>query len=162
MPTTAGTEFTDMKFGPDGKLYASTEDGRIFRYPVNTDGTLGTPQVITSLQTANGGANRLISGFAFDPASTASNLKIWVSNTFYALSGATNGQNFTGKLTVMSGPNLADRDRRRRRVTAIGGRPCERSAGLSAWHNESLFLPGRRKRVWAPRIRLGATDRRRN
>ena len=106
LPTAQGTPFTDMQIGPDGLLYASTEDGRIFRYVMNADGTLGKPQVITSLQTAEGG-NRLITGFAFDPASTVTNPIIWVSNTFYALSGATNGPNFTSKLTVMSGPNLA-------------------------------------------------------
>ena len=66
LPTSSGVPFTDMKFGPDGKLYASTEDGRIFRYPVNADGTLGTPQVIYSLQQANQG-NRLISGFGLTP-----------------------------------------------------------------------------------------------
>ena len=32
---------------------------------------------------------------------------LWVSNSFYALSGATNGVDFTGKITVLSGPNLA-------------------------------------------------------
>ena len=47
-------------------LYASTEDGRIFKWGINADGTLGTPQIITSIQTFNGG-KRLITGFAFDP-----------------------------------------------------------------------------------------------
>jgi fibronectin type 3 domain-containing protein len=106
LPTAQGTPFTDMQIGPDGLLYASTEDGRIFRYVMNADGTLGLPQVITSLQTFEGG-KRLITGFAFDPASTVTHPIIWVSNTFYALSGATNGPNFTSKLTVMSGPDLA-------------------------------------------------------
>ena len=105
LPTTTGTSFTDLVIGPDGKLYASTEDGRIFRFVINGDGTLGVPQVFTSLQTYEGGL-RLITGFAFDPSSTPSNPIIWVSNTFYALSGATNGPNFTSRLTVMSGPNL--------------------------------------------------------
>ncbi|HZL36013.1 MAG TPA: Ig-like domain-containing protein, partial [Tepidisphaeraceae bacterium] len=105
LPTTTGTKFTCVRIGPDKELYASTEDGRIFRYVIAADGTLSLPEVITSLQQANGG-NRLITGFAFDPASTASSLRIWVSDTYYALSGATNGPDFTGKLTVMSGPDL--------------------------------------------------------
>lgn len=105
LTTAQSNAFTCVRIGPDGLLYASTEDGRIFRWTISGDGTLGTPQIITSLQQANGG-NRLISGFTFDPSSTASNVILWVSNTFYALSGATNGVDFTGKLTVMSGPNL--------------------------------------------------------
>jgi fibronectin type 3 domain-containing protein len=107
LPTTAGVPFTDMQIGPDSKLYASTEDGRIFRFVINSDGTLGTPQIFTTLQTYEGG-NRLITGFAFDPNSTATNPILWVSNTYYALSGATNGPNFTSKLTVMSGANLTN------------------------------------------------------
>ncbi|HET6248081.1 MAG TPA: Ig-like domain-containing protein, partial [Tepidisphaeraceae bacterium] len=107
LPTTAGYATTDVQMGPDGDLWASTETGQILRFPINADGTLGTPQVIISLQTAYGG-NRLISGFAFDPSFIAnpSAPKIWVSNTYYALSGATNAPNFTSSLTVMSGPNL--------------------------------------------------------
>jgi fibronectin type 3 domain-containing protein len=107
LPTTQGFAVTDVQIGPDGDLWASTETGQILRYGINSDGTLGTPQVITSLQTANGG-NQLITGFAFDPSFVADPTKpmIWVSDTFYALSGATNAPNFTSKLTVMSGPNL--------------------------------------------------------
>jgi hypothetical protein len=102
LPTSAGVIFTDVKVGPDHQVYASSRDGRIFRFPINPDGTLGTPQIITSLQQANGGP-RLISGFAFDPASTASNVILWVSNGYY---GFNNVPNFTGKLTRMSGPDL--------------------------------------------------------
>ncbi|MDB5911149.1 MAG: domain containing protein [Massilia sp.] len=107
LPSATGAAFTDVKIGPDGKLYASTEDGRIFRWVINADGTLQTPQIIASLQTANGGP-RLITGFAFDPSFTAANPApiLWVSNSFFALSGATNGVDFTGKITVLSGANL--------------------------------------------------------
>jgi glucose/arabinose dehydrogenase len=101
LANTAGNKFTDLKIGPDGKLYASTEDGRIFRYGINADGTLGTPLILNQLQAANGG-NRLITGFAFDPASTAANPILWISNSFYALSGATDGVDFTGKISVLS------------------------------------------------------------
>lgn len=107
LATAEGAGFTGLVIGPDHKLYASTEDGRIFRWAMNADGTLGLPQVITSLQQANGG-NRLITGFAFDPRSTASNPIIWVANSFYALTGATNGVDFTGKITVMSGIDLTN------------------------------------------------------
>ncbi|HWE01725.1 MAG TPA: fibronectin type III domain-containing protein [Tepidisphaeraceae bacterium] len=107
LPATTGFAMTDVQMGPDGDLWASTEVGQILRFPINSDGTLGTPQVISTLQTAYGG-NRLISGFAFDPSFIANpaSPKIWVSNTYYALSGATNAPNFTSSLTVMSGTNL--------------------------------------------------------
>ncbi len=107
LPTATGAAFTNVKMGPDGKLYASTEDGRIFAFPMNADDTLGKPTIISSLQQFNGG-KRLITGFAFDPASTAGNVILWVSNSFYALSGATTGVDLTGKITVMSGPALAN------------------------------------------------------
>jgi fibronectin type 3 domain-containing protein len=103
LTNTAGQVFTCLKIGPDGLLYASNQDGRIFRYPIKADGTLGTAQIITSLQTYEGGP-RLTTGFAFDPASTAANPILWVSNGFY---GQTNAPDWDGKITKMSGSNLA-------------------------------------------------------
>ena len=102
LPVTAGVAYSDVKVGPDHRVYASSEDGRIFRFPVNADGTLGDADVITSLQDANGGA-RLVSGFAFDPASTAANVVLWVSNGYYGFDDA---PDWTGKITRMSGPDL--------------------------------------------------------
>ncbi len=95
-------QYTCVTKGPDGKLYASTLDGIIYRFTINADGTLSAPQAITSIQTANGG-NRFINGIEFDPASTANNLILWTTNTYYALS---NGPDWTGKITRLSGPNL--------------------------------------------------------
>ncbi|HEV2689740.1 MAG TPA: Ig-like domain-containing protein, partial [Bryobacteraceae bacterium] len=103
LSNTSGQVFTCLKIGPDGLLYASNQDGRIFRYPIDADGTLGTPQIITSLQTYEGG-QRLTTGFAFDPASTAANPILWVSNGFF---GQTNAPDWDGKITKMSGANLA-------------------------------------------------------
>ncbi len=102
LPTAAGAPFTCVKIGPDHKLYASSEDGRIFRWTINDDGTLGTPQIITSLVQSAGGA-RLVTGFAFDPSATAANPIIWVSNSYFAFQ---NVPDWTGKITVMSGADL--------------------------------------------------------
>jgi hypothetical protein len=98
----AGVSFTSLAFGPDGKLYAGTLDGYIYRFSVNADGTLAAPQIISSLRTANGGARMLI-GIAFDPASTAGNPIVWVSHGVYAFNDA---PDWTGKLTRMSGSDL--------------------------------------------------------
>lgn len=94
--------WTTVRVGPDHQLWAGAEDGRIFRFPINADGSLGSPQVFTSLQTANGG-QRLLTGFAFDPASTADNPILWVSNGWY---GFSNAPDFSSKITRMSGPSL--------------------------------------------------------
>ena len=102
LPSATGAQFTDVKVGPDHRLYASTEDGRIFRWSINADGTLGSPEIITSLRTAEAG-QRLITGFDFDPRSPASSPTLWVSNGWY---GVLNAPDWTGKITVMSGPDL--------------------------------------------------------
>lgn len=108
-PTAARERHSSLAFGPDRLLYATTIDGRIKRYPVGADGTLGTPQTITSLQQAEGGP-RLTVGLAFDPASTADNLVVFVTHTeLDSFDGKVdNGVDapWAGKLTRLSGPNL--------------------------------------------------------
>ena len=113
LSNTAGEQYTSLKIGPDGKLYAGTLDGRIFRFPINANGTLGAAQVITSLQ-ANHGGKRMLTGFTFDPASTASNLILWVSHSQYKLGTDPNGtdpelrygDDWTGMISRLSGANL--------------------------------------------------------
>ena len=80
LPTAQGQMFTSVAVGPDSKLYAATYDGLIYRFPITADGTTGTPQIINSIQTANGGPRSII-GLAFDPASTASAPILWVSHS---------------------------------------------------------------------------------
>lgn len=101
--TAQGQMFTSVTMGPDDKLYAATYEGKIYRFPVAADGTTGTPQIISSLQTANGGSPRTLLGMAFDPAATASNPILWVSHNQYAFDNATD---WTGKVSRMSGADL--------------------------------------------------------
>ena len=102
LPTATGKAFTSLTFGPDAKLYAATLDGYIYRFTVNADGTTGAPQVISSLRDANSGARMLV-GLAFDPSSTASNLVLWATHSFYAFNAA---PDWSGKLTRLSGADL--------------------------------------------------------
>ena len=99
-----GTGFTCVRCGPDGRLWAAADDGRIFRFPIDEDGSLGKPEIITSLQRYNGGP-RVVIGFAFDRASTPRNPIIWVSNSAYTFN---NAPDFVGKITRMAGPELED------------------------------------------------------
>lgn len=96
--------YTAVEMGPDNKLYASTLTGKILRFAVNGDGTLGTPQIITSLQRAEGGPRTII-GLKFDPASTASNLILWISNNYF-YDFTKNAPDWSGKITRLSGPDL--------------------------------------------------------
>ncbi|MCM3873211.1 MAG: PA14 domain-containing protein [Pyrinomonadaceae bacterium] len=94
--------YTSVLLGPDGKLYAGTVNGEILRFAINADGTLGAPQSITSLQTANGGS-RLLIGLKFDPSSTAGDLILWASHSAFTFS---NGPDWAGKITRLSGADL--------------------------------------------------------
>jgi glucose/arabinose dehydrogenase/cytochrome c5 len=103
LPTASGATFTCVRIGPDGKLYASSIDGRLFRFNVNGDGTLATPEIFLSLQKANHGP-RLLTGFSFDPASTADNLILWASSGHFAFADV---PDWTGKITRISGADLS-------------------------------------------------------
>ena len=100
--------FTALTIGPDGRLYAGTFDGRIERYAIQPDGTLGEPQTISTLIAANHGP-RLITGLAFSPQSTADRPELWVShgqlklNAQHKLEGA---EEWTGAISLLSGPDL--------------------------------------------------------
>lgn len=97
-------QHSSLTIGPDGKLYAVTIDGIIKRFTINPDGTLGTPQLIYSLQDSAGTKRpRLAVGFAFDPASSATNLIAWVTHSTFVF---TNGPDWDGKLTKLTGANL--------------------------------------------------------
>lgn len=99
-----GYSFTTLALGPDGRLYVGTVSGEILRYPINSNGTLGTPTLINTIITANGGEYRAIIGIAFDPAATSDNLLLWVSNNGpYIGPGA---PDWSGRVSLLSGPNL--------------------------------------------------------
>ncbi len=102
LSTPTGKALTCVTIGPDGMLYASVRNGEILRFPIHPDGTLGAAESLMSLRSANGG-DRLLIGLRFDPASTAENLVLWASHSFYAFSSA---PDWTGKITRLSGPQL--------------------------------------------------------
>ena len=102
LPNAPVKTYTSVLLGPDGKLYAGTVNGEILRFAINADGTLGAPQSITSLQTANGGS-RLLIGLRFDPSSTAGNLILWASHSAFTFSAR---PDWAGKITRLSGVDL--------------------------------------------------------
>src|SRR5262249_30090493 len=49
-----GNTYTCVTVGPDHKLYATTIDGLIVRFNINSDGSLGASQTITTINDNNG------------------------------------------------------------------------------------------------------------
>lgn len=107
--------YSAVTMGPDGRLYASTLDGFIYRWTVAGDGTLSGRQTITTVRdndSADGA--RIITGITFDPDATSGSLKLWVSHGQYKFgSSAGTGSgpefqadNYTGKISVLSGASL--------------------------------------------------------
>ncbi|MCY1136885.1 Ig-like domain-containing protein [Actinoplanes sp. Pm04-4] len=106
-----GAPFTSVLKGPDGWLYAGTLDGRIFRFPINAGGTLGTPTIINSVRTnasalgLPGAPARTVIGLAFDPASTAAAPILWVTDN-YEYVGPLNVPDWSGRIGRLSGSDL--------------------------------------------------------
>ncbi|TYL55001.1 choice-of-anchor D domain-containing protein [Nocardioides sp. BGMRC 2183] len=107
-----GKSYTSLTVGPDGMLYAGSITGEIYRFPIAEDGTLGTPEVITTVQdysravgdTYNQGFRTVI-GLTFDPASTADNLILWITDNAPFL-GQSNVPDFSGRLAKLTGDDL--------------------------------------------------------
>ncbi len=109
--TAARVRHTSLTVDPSGTfLYAATAQGDIDRYPIGTDGTLGTPTTLSPITQAEG-EPRLLVGLTFDPASTTSNPIVWVTHTALpSIDGGEIGGGVTdfwaGKLSRLSGPNF--------------------------------------------------------
>lgn len=93
---------TSLALGPDGKLYVGTLDGNIYRFNINPDGALSGLQTISTVRDNNGGS-RAILGMAFDPAATADNLILWISNNPAVL---VNAPDWSSKISRLTGANL--------------------------------------------------------
>ncbi|MDQ3395071.1 MAG: Ig-like domain-containing protein, partial [Bacteroidota bacterium] len=102
--TTDNVKHTTLEIGPDGKLYATTIDGKIRRYPIADDGTLGIPEIFSLKDLYGNSEERAIIGLVFDPAATAQNLIIYITHTAFVFEKA---PNFTSKITKLSGANLS-------------------------------------------------------
>jgi hypothetical protein len=96
--------WTSIAMGPDGKIYAGTITGHIYRFDVNAStGLLSNPLEINTVRSSNGNANRALIGMTFDPASTSGNLILWITHGGAALQAA---PNWSGKLSRLSGSTL--------------------------------------------------------
>ncbi len=91
------TRFTCIEFGPDGLLWASDVTGKLYRFPVHSDGSLGVPETITAIIDHAGGP-RLVVGFAFSPSGN----ELYATSSYPALLDA---PDFSGELLKLSGPD---------------------------------------------------------
>ncbi|WP_236037996.1 carbohydrate-binding protein [Belnapia arida] len=73
--------FTTVEFGPDGKLYVATITGEIYRWAVNSDGSIdkGSKESLILDYFSQGADRRGIIGFTFDPENPNT---IWVSDNY--------------------------------------------------------------------------------
>jgi glucose/arabinose dehydrogenase len=104
LPVTADVGYTCVAVGPDGRMWASSDDGRLFRFPIEADGTLGSPEIIDSLQRRHGGP-RLLTGFCFDPDSPPDAPAIYAAHSDFAFQ---NAREWSGTLTRLGGAGLEE------------------------------------------------------
>ncbi|MBC7783653.1 MAG: Ig-like domain-containing protein [Burkholderiales bacterium] len=101
--------FTSLAIGPDGLIYAGTFAGMIYRFEITPDGTLAPREPLMTVLQHNGGP-RLVTGVAFDPASTRENPILWSNHGQMAVTpeGKLEGaDDWTGKLSRLSGPGFS-------------------------------------------------------
>jgi glucose/arabinose dehydrogenase/N-acetylneuraminic acid mutarotase len=91
---------TSMAFGPDGRLYVTEMFGRIHAMTLNAARQVVSDQLITTL------GSRLTLGLTVDPASTPSNVILWVSHSSPSLD---NGVPNSGTVTRLSGASFTTR-----------------------------------------------------
>jgi hypothetical protein len=104
-PAAKGEGFTCLVFGPDGRLWASSHDGKLFRYDVATDGTLSNATTYTTLLTHEKGP-RLVTGFTFGPESTPDAPVIYIMHSAFGFGVPDPVADFTSEVSRITGTNL--------------------------------------------------------
>ncbi|HEX6207425.1 MAG TPA: kelch repeat-containing protein [Actinomycetota bacterium] len=91
---------TSMAWGPDGRLYVTELFGKIHAITLDTNKQVVSDEVITTL------GSRLTLGLTVDPASTASNVVLWVSHSSPSVN---NGEVNSSTVTRLSGSGFTTR-----------------------------------------------------
>lgn len=134
-------QYTSLSVGPDGKLYAATLTGRIYRYTIANDGTLTAPQAIDTVRTHatlagwSGAPNRTVIGMAWDPAATATDLKLWITDNQAYL--GPDVPDWTSAIATLSGPDLGSYG------SVVVGLPRsvkDHETNSLAWHGGTLYV----------------------
>ncbi|MBC8121172.1 MAG: PQQ-dependent sugar dehydrogenase [Gemmatimonadaceae bacterium] len=93
---------TSMVWGPDNRLYVAGVTGKVQAFTLNSAKQPTNTQTINTLTNSLG--TRLLLGITVDPASTASNVILWLSHS----SGSQNsGVANSGMVTRLSGSNFS-------------------------------------------------------
>ncbi|MCW2621250.1 MAG: hypothetical protein JWL64_852 [Frankiales bacterium] len=101
----ATESYTSVTVGPDHRLYAGSLGGNIYRFPINANGSLGTPTVIGTVPALHAGAARSVIGLTFDPAATSADPIMWVTDNAPYL-GTNDVPDWQGQLVRLSGSDL--------------------------------------------------------
>lgn len=91
---------TSIATGPDGRLYVATLTGAVHVLTVGSAGQVTADTTVGTL------GSRLALGIAIDPASTPSNVIVWVAHSSPSVSS---GDLNSGMVTRLSGPGLTTR-----------------------------------------------------
>lgn len=97
-----GSAISSLAIAPDSRLYATTLDGKILRWDIDSSGNLENLQTYTPAELNN----RAIIGAAFEP-NTSDQLNLWISNNDPLYPQPAN--DFTGKIskiTIESGSDF--------------------------------------------------------
>ncbi|MCB9855835.1 MAG: IPT/TIG domain-containing protein [Phycisphaerales bacterium] len=97
---------TTLAFGPDGRLYVATVQGKIAAYTLDDNGNVVATQNINTL---NSVTNNGILGIAFNPFDPPSPVKLYVAHgQLFANGGACfeGTSPYSGEVTVLTGPNF--------------------------------------------------------
>jgi regulation of enolase protein 1 (concanavalin A-like superfamily)/fibronectin type 3 domain-containing protein len=104
--STVGIAWTGLSFGPDGRLFGTTADGKIYAMTPGVDGTLPTPTLLYDFQ-AETGEQRLITGMTFD--ADAATPTAYVSHGHYVDPANTSNRDapaWSGTITRLTGADL--------------------------------------------------------
>ncbi|QMW66608.1 choice-of-anchor D domain-containing protein [Mumia sp. ZJ1417] len=115
-PAATGAEmgYSSITKGPDGRMYAATLAGDLYRFDIAADGKLTNRFKITTVRDYSNSAasgdtyakgTRTVIGLAFDPASTPANPILWITDNAPFI-GQNNVPDLSGRLAKLTGPNL--------------------------------------------------------
>jgi hypothetical protein len=104
-----GIYFSSFQIGPDGRFYGIAIGGQIYRYTINSDGTLSNEEILPGVGASG---PRVPIGMVFDEDATAGNLIAWVTHASFAGLGGQSEESDRWGSTVsrLSGPDLAQVD----------------------------------------------------